>query len=110
MINNIYAMYDVKLETYLEPFIAKNDDVARRKFVDIMRDVPQIQHNASDFNLKCIGTWCNETGKATDDGVHFVVNGLSLLKAYQREIEKYENTQVSDETPIQSSSEGSDST
>lgn len=64
MIRKLYAVRDVKVETFFPPFVQMNQLEAQRTFLDMCRDerTPISQH-PEDYVLYEIGTFDNETGE-----------------------------------------------
>ncbi len=54
---NLYSVYDSKVQAYLPPFTAVNDGVAIRHFSGSLRQNGIIQTHPEDFALWRIGTW-----------------------------------------------------
>lgn len=63
----LYTIYDTKADTYTPPFLAKNDDLAKRVIVNTCRgvgDCTLVQY-PSDFVLFGIAEWDESTGVVT---------------------------------------------
>lgn len=61
---NYYSLYDCKADAYTPPFLAKNDEMAKRQLVasfDGLGASPLTDYPA-DFTLLCIGSWDDATG------------------------------------------------
>lgn len=58
---NVYSILDRAAEEYGPPFIAKNHEVAKRNFVNLLNEVPD--HVQCDYILCHIGTFDTEEGK-----------------------------------------------
>lgn len=61
--DKMYSVYDVKAQTYMPPFTAKNDGTAIRHFQQGIRQPGLIQNNPEDFSLWRVGIWYPETGE-----------------------------------------------
>lgn len=57
---NVYTILDRAAEEYGPPFIAKNDEVAKRNFVNLLNEVPA--HVKKDYELIRIGNFNTESG------------------------------------------------
>ncbi|AXL14416.1 nonstructural protein [Microviridae sp.] len=69
MQQQIYSIYDTKLQAFFSPFTAQNNDVARRNFQDLANDQnSRIAQHPTDYQLIQIGQWNDSTGEiqATD--------------------------------------------
>lgn len=66
MQNQIYSIYDTKLQAYFSPFTAQNDAVALRNFADLAND-PQsrISQHPEDYQLIAVGEWNDSSGEIT---------------------------------------------
>lgn len=82
LIQAIYAVYDLKAESFSQPFFAVNDAVASRLFVDGVRDrETPVGRNAADYNLMRVGAWNADKGLvAGTDAPIPVMSGLEALK------------------------------
>ena len=47
----LYSVYDCKTEELAPPYVAKNDEAAKRLFLDIIKSNQIMKANASDFSL-----------------------------------------------------------
>lgn len=56
---NMYSLYDRVSGLYSEPFVAQNDEIAKRRFNYFCEHSPMI---ASDCELYCVGVWHNSQG------------------------------------------------
>jgi len=63
MVKNIYAVHDIKANTYGQPFVMVNEQTAVRAFVRACND-PSSDIGAfyADHNLYFIGTFNDESG------------------------------------------------
>lgn len=55
----LYSVYDAKAETWLPPFLAQNNELAKRQVYSALRgnnDNPIAQY-PTDFALVCLGDW-----------------------------------------------------
>lgn len=66
----IYSMFDRVSRSHGEPFVAVNDDIAKRRFNFIMSQSPMV---AQDMQLFKLGEYDTETG-AIVPHVDFVCN------------------------------------
>lgn len=85
LVQNVYSVYDLKAETFSQPFFAVNDAVSRRMFGAAVQD-PQtpVGHHPEDFVLYRVGAWNAENGAiAGCDAPIPVVTGLELKKALE---------------------------
>lgn len=63
----MYTVKDIKVDHYLSPFLAQNDDVAWRMLRDGAADPTSLlAMHAEDFQLVCIGEFNEQTGKVTE--------------------------------------------
>lgn len=82
LIQSMYAVYDLKAESFSQPFFAVNDAVASRIFVDGVRDpeVP-VGRNPGDYQLMRVGVWNQDKGLvAGTDAPIPVLTGLEAAK------------------------------
>lgn len=64
----VYSIFDLKAETYSQPFYAMNDALAQRIFTDVARDTEtNIARHPMDFVLMRIGSFDTNTGCLTSD-------------------------------------------
>lgn len=104
MIRNLYSIYDIKTAHFDSPFLAENDDVARRQFSRVVQSVQLIQQNPSDFELKYVGAFNVETGELSrTENVQLICNALNLM-----ETSGVGQHEISNETSVQSGAEGAD--
>lgn len=62
--NNYYSLYDCKADSWTPPFLAKNDELAKRQLVasfNALGECPLTDYPA-DFSLFCIGSWNEADG------------------------------------------------
>lgn len=82
MITNLYAVYDLKLQTYSRPFHEMTDEAAIRLFSDAVNDAqPTNQWNKhpEDFNLYKLGTYSDQFGVFENELVS-LVSAVSVFK------------------------------
>lgn len=84
----MYAVYDLKAESFSQPFFAVNDAVASRYFVDGVRDTDTpVGRNPQDYQLMRVGVWNSDKGLvAGTDGPIPVMSGLDAAKLAVREV------------------------
>lgn len=64
MNNKIYAIFDSKAGTFLQPIFAQTHGVAKRMFHNAANDTDHDFHKyAADFTLFYLGDWDPETAK-----------------------------------------------
>lgn len=93
---NVYAIYDVKADAFMQPLFMVNDDVAIRNFVGacLNPDTPFHLHG-QDFTLFCIDEWDDGKGKFVGDALHRDLgNGLQLMIQFRDQIEKVQQLQT----------------
>lgn len=52
----LYSVYDKVMKEFAPPFVAKNDDVAVRNYINGAKRIP----NINDLQLFCLGVWNSE--------------------------------------------------
>lgn len=66
MISKIYAIYDSKLEAYMQPFFMQSKGQAVRAFTDTVNDdKTQFWKHPEDFTLFELGEYDDSTGKVS---------------------------------------------
>lgn len=80
MILNFYAVKDLMTERFMNPALSQDDNVATRQFKSNINHIPLWQDNPSDFDLWCLGSFNEETGKIIYKP-RKVINGRSCLNA-----------------------------
>ncbi|AXL15175.1 nonstructural protein [Microviridae sp.] len=106
----LYTIYDQAAQTWLTPFTSDTDSAAQREFLTIISDVTVMRNSPSDFDLYVIGTFSQITGTiSSKETVQKIVNGLSLVQAHNARLQN-ENAQVSDDSSILPSAEGTNTT
>lgn len=80
MILNLYAIKD-KYSGFMSPMIYVNNDVAKREFAMMINSNPGILNFApGDFDLYCVGTMDNHSGRIEQKEVHeFICNGVEVF-------------------------------
>jgi len=58
----VYAVYDSKAETYMQPWYAVNDAVAKRTFAMAVNNGPEFKAHPEDFTLFHLGEFDDEKG------------------------------------------------
>jgi len=82
LVQNVYAVFDLKAECFSQPFFAVNDGVAVRMFTAAVgdRETP-VGRNPEDFALFRVGVWNVDNGALAGTDVPIpVVSGLECLK------------------------------
>lgn len=82
MNQQIFAVYDVKAEAYLQPFYLPNEGMAVRVFADCCKDK---NHNfgqhPEDYHLVHVGTWNQYKGTITAlDAPRTITTGTATLR------------------------------
>lgn len=63
MINNVYAIFDIKSESYTQPSFMQNDAVARRSVHHLIENPGSTYHShPEDYTLYNLGTYDERTG------------------------------------------------
>lgn len=72
----IFSVRDKVADMYFQPFIANNDEVAKRDFINSGRssDIP----NFSDYELHCIGVFDSHSGELSDVKDILIMSGNSI--------------------------------
>ena len=70
MIFNVYAIFDRVAQSYGEPFLAQNNNLAQRRFNYVMQNSPMV---ANDTQLFKIGEYNTDTAILTSS-IEFVCN------------------------------------
>lgn len=108
MIHFKFSIYDAKASAYLPPFILPRQEMATRVFADCCNsDDHQFAKHPADYTLFCLGTWDDETAIFTPEanGPQTLGNGVEFVNP---SIPRKSNGALSNETPVQSGSAGSD--
>lgn len=108
----VYSLFDTRADVYLDPFYAKTRAEAERIFLNVMFKVDPIRNHCSDYDLRYLGTFDTGTGEFIRTGTGtptHVVNGLHLFNSYQDKV-RSTNDKINNDSSIQSSSEGGDTT
>lgn len=80
MIQKLYAVYDSVAKVYMPPFLSQNDGAARRMFAQAVNSKGhQLNTNASDFFLHCLGEFDDSTGKITPQNPELVCSAVAML-------------------------------
>lgn len=114
----MYAVRDIKAETFMLPFVLQNDQVATRTFADMLiNDEHPFSKHARDYELYNIGDWDNESAQIDQHQIpKLLYNGQELREAYLQEMKRNEpqrslftgdelNEQVRNDPQVQSSSD-----
>lgn len=80
MIMKFYAVQDLLTERFMNPALSESDAVAIRQFRSHLNNIPLWRDNSSDYDLWCLGSYDDETGKITPD-MHKITNGRSVINA-----------------------------
>ena len=110
---SLYVIHDVKTNVYEPPVAADNDATVIRWFIRCIQSVPQMRDFPEDFRLLCTGHFDPDTGLLNPaQTLTHVCSALDCINDHQSKFKAPtdENTQVSDDAPIQSSSESGDTT
>lgn len=76
---NLYAVYDLKALAYSAPFVAANDEVAKRMFATTMEDpTTMIGRYPKDYRLFCLGDFDDYTGTIVQE-VRLILDGQGQL-------------------------------
>lgn len=80
MKNNVYAVFDSCSSLFGDPFIATNDAVAKRLFVNTLSQPSVPKYIRDDAVLYGVGFFDNQTGYfTTDDFPYVVARGSSVI-------------------------------
>jgi hypothetical protein len=65
----VYAIYDLKMDSYTPPFIQPNDGTAIRFIMDIMTNEPNSSYSrhSNDYDLRRIAKWDTRSGLIQPD-------------------------------------------
>lgn len=60
-----YSLYDCKADGFTPPFIAKNDEMAKRTIIDTVHKIGdcQLTQYPEDFTLFALGEWNEDLGE-----------------------------------------------
>lgn len=77
----MYAVYDVKAETFNTPFFMQNDNTAKRGFSDACNnpETPFGQH-PEDYTLFHIGEYSDAQGVVTPNEKRSLGNGIEFVR------------------------------
>ena len=104
MKQNLYVIHDNKANHYDTPVPSHNDATIMRWFAQSIDAVPMMRMCPNDFSLYLVGTFDTETGFIdARESLLFVCSGLDCINIIQRENQAHEDTQVGDDSPVQSS-------
>lgn len=99
MILNLYSVFDTKAKTYSQPIFQENDDVSIRSAIDTMNAGNSlIADHPEDFQIFCVGTFDQDTGKITGSNPRHVLN-FHEIQMHLELIEKGES--VNSPEPIE---------
>jgi hypothetical protein len=98
MIKNMYAILDIKAETYTDPMPDHTDGLAIRKFKDeAKRADSMLNKHPEDYKLYNIGYYDTANGKLHTNDFPVLISELST-----RDTQNGESTnEIGNETPIQ---------
>ena len=108
---NLYVIHDVKTNVFEPPVAAENDAVVMRWFIRCINSVPAMRDFPEDYRLLWTGHFDTESGLICGrDTLTHVCSALDCINDNQSKFEAptNENTQVSDDTPVQPSTESGD--
>lgn len=82
LVQELFAVYDSKAESFGQPFFAVNAAVATRMFQAAVQDPETpVGRHPEDFSLFRIGIWNADTGVVAGvEAPQHVTNGLALVK------------------------------
>lgn len=75
----IYAIKDTIVGAFTAPFYQKNNSVAIRTITNAINNERELQNNAKDLQLYCLGEFNEETGEIQSN-VEFIINIIDLTK------------------------------
>lgn len=103
----VFAVYDSKLQAFMLPWIAQNEQMAKRNFATVANDPgTQLCEHAEDFALYQIGTFEDETGHLEA----VVPHNLGFASNYKvRRHGENASEQVGNEAPVLGGSKGGNS-
>lgn len=77
-----FSIYDRKADRYEFPICAPNEDVAVRRFGDMMDQEGTVYHlHPLDFDLYYSGEWCMTEGEFKQPSRKFIINGGNAKRA-----------------------------
>nr|UXQ88016.1 MAG: nonstructural protein [Microvirus sp.] len=110
MIYNLYSVFDQKTRAFEQPFLAENDETAKRTFKRIIESVPMIKQHPADYDLFSVGSFDNSSAKINaQEIVQKIDNGLSLDN-YVPTDDYNETSKKRNESPILASTESGNPT
>lgn len=71
--NNLFSVYDSCSGIFGDPFVAVNENVAKRAFVNSLSHPSVPKYIRDDSVLYCIGCYDNQTGYVSYDSAPYVV-------------------------------------
>lgn len=81
---NIYALHDVKAQTFSTPFTLLNDAIAERMFINMVRsDETDVGKNPEDFKLFKIAEYDEHTGEVIPT-MELLLDGLSVPRINEK--------------------------
>ena len=114
MTNNIYAVFDLKLNQYQPLFSFQTPTEAQRHFYRLLVSVPTMSEFPQDYDLRDIGFFDDETGTVTAHATcELITNGLALLESIKQTETRHgeeQKPQERDDASIQQSTESTDTT
>lgn len=91
MKNNLYSMKDTKMGKFAMPFVAPNDEIAKRTLAStIKQGGSTISEFPEDFQLFRLGNYDEDTGDLTTDN-EFIANATEFAiktKSKDKKIEE----------------------
>lgn len=103
----LYAIRDIKTDSYDSPFDSVNQETAKRYFARVLQHVPLMSEHPEDFTLHYIGEYTPASAQLTPHGtIQYICSGLDCVKNTQ-EIDpngkSQQSTKIGDDSSIQSS-------
>lgn len=81
MMHRIYAIYDSKVEAYLQPFFMPTHGAAMRMMEDMVADRGHAFHkHAADYHLFYIGSWYDDNCTFTVEEPESICSLIELKK------------------------------
>ena len=101
----LYTIHDRVANVYEPPVASLSDATVMRWFEQCIRSVPTMSNNPQDFALYEVGFVDTDTGLIdARESLLFVCTALDCINNIQKESATDENTQVGDDSPVQSGS------
>lgn len=75
----VYSVYDVKAEAYMQPIFVQNEAIARRAFGNSIKDpTSPLGKNPEDYYLALVGIWDDQAGQFREITTRMILNGLAV--------------------------------